>query len=234
MKPIEWKQIQRRSFGATCSLQKVGVQQTSQIVSPMHLLNSNQQQHQQLRFFTRGGGYSKLRQKKKKQDPLKTLGFIVKPDETVKYASVKRKFLQIAMEHHPDTSNAMTEEELEEHKHIFMQARSAFELLTEAPDGSAILRQDSEEWQDKDFNSWFQEETGYDMPYMDAQTMKEVAEMTETVGGGLDRDGGMWTLARMVSQSVKNGGDARDMLRLEAGDVRSRDINGILRRRRKR
>ncbi|GKY90585.1 hypothetical protein MPSEU_000032200 [Mayamaea pseudoterrestris] len=188
----------------------------------------------QCRLFAARGEYSKLRPKKKKQDPFKDLDFQLSKDETVAYTAVKRKFLQIAMEHHPDTAQSETDNELEEHKRIFMQARNAFELLVEAPDGSAILREDSDQWQDDDFNAWFQEETGHDMPYMDAQTMKEVAEMTETVGGGLDRDGGMWTLARMVSASVKNGGDGRDMLRLEAGETRSRDLNGILRRKRKR
>lgn len=38
----------------------------------------------------------------------------------------------------------------------------------------------------------------------------------------------------MVTQSVKSGGDGRDMLRIEAGTVRDRHIDGILRRRRKR
>ena len=64
--------------------------------------------------------------------------------------------------------------------------------------------------------------------------MKEVAAMTETIGGGLDRDGGMWALARMVTASVKAGSDAAVMLRLESGDVKDRVINGQLRRRRKR
>ena len=189
--------------------------------------------HQQTRFFSRGG-YSKLKAKQKKPDPLKTLGFVVKKDESIAFSLVKQTFLQIAMKHHPDTARATTDLDLEEHKRIFMEARTAFELLMEAPDGSAMLRQDSDQWQEDDFSAWFQEETGHDMPYMDAQTMKEVAEMTETVGGGLDRDGGMWTLARMVTDSVRNGGDGRDMLRLEAGEIRSREINGILRRKRNR
>lgn len=158
----------------------------------------------------------------------------------VEYALVKKTFLQLAMKHHPDTTTATTPEELEKHKQLFMEMREAFERIVEGPDGRAILREETEKnqqacWHDEnEFNSWFHQETGHDMPFMDAQTMKEVAEMTETVGGGLDRDGGMWTLARMVTQNLKNGGDGMDVLRLEAGDVRSREINGVLRRRRKR
>jgi hypothetical protein len=87
---------------------------------------------------------------------------------------------------------------------------------------------------EEDLDQWFKSETGYDMPFMDAATMKEVAEMTESVGGGLDRDGGMWTLARMVADTVKSGGDGRSILQLEAGVVRDRSIDGILRRKRRR
>lgn len=38
------------------------------------------------------------------------------------------------------------------------------------------------------------------MPFTELATMKEVAKITETVKGGLDRDGGMWTLTRMVTE----------------------------------
>jgi hypothetical protein len=48
-------------------------------------------------------------------------------------------------------------------------------------------------------------------------------------------DGGMWTLARMVTASIKSGGDGRDaILSLEAGTIRDRAIDGVLRRKKKR
>lgn len=158
----------------------------------------------------------------------------------IMYTTVKAAFLKIAMQHHPDTSNAETEQEAEEHKNIFLKARAAFEQIVQGPNGQAILRSESDEysdgdaWQKNDFNTWFHDQTGHDMPYMDYQTMKEVAEMNDQIGGGLDRDGGMWDLARMVSRTVKQGGDARDLLRLEAGEARDRNIDGELRRRRRR
>ena len=66
--------------------------------------------------------------------------------------------------------------------------------------------------------------------------MREVAEMTDSMGGGLDRDGGMWTLARMVSSSVKTGKESANTLRLEAGEIRPGEkevtLEGTLRRRR--
>lgn len=43
---------------------------------------------------------------------------------------------------------------------------------------------------------------------------------------GLDRDGGMWHLASMISSAVKKGKDdgAESVLKLEAGAVREEDV----------
>jgi hypothetical protein len=184
------------------------------------------------RSFGSDDGYYKNRRKEKKVNPYAVLG--VSKNET--YKVVRKSFIRIAMKHHPDTAEASTPEEEDKNREIFIAARSAFDMLTECPtEGLAIMKSESELAKEEDVDVWFKEETGYDMPFMDAQTMKEVAEMTEKVGGGqgLDRDGGMWTLARMVTDNVKNGGDG-NILRLEAGDVRDRGIDGILRRRRRR
>lgn len=155
------------------------------------------------------------------------------------YTAVKSAFLRIAMKHHPDTAAAAgagTPAEREASKEIFVAARTAFEALVAGPGGLAILRAEAagNVAEEDDLDTWFKSETGYDMPFMDAATMKEVAEMTESVGGGLDRDGGMWTLARMVADTVKSGGDGRSILQLESGTVRDRNIDGVLRRRKRR
>ena len=65
--------------------------------------------------------------------------------------------------------------------------------------------------------------------------MKEVAEMEDSVGHGLDRDGGMWMLASMVSNAVKKGQQGASILQLEAGEVEKKNaqIDGVLRRRRR-
>jgi hypothetical protein len=178
----------------------------------------------------------KKRRKKKGKDPFKVLNI----PEAILYKHAKKKFLQIAMRNHPDTHNEdLTEEEREEMRDIFISSRVAFESLVEDSNGTAILKEDAEEAMDN-FDTWFKNETGLDTPFqfMDPETMKEVAKMTEAIGGdvGMDRDGGMWALARMVTSTVKAGGDAASMLRLEAGDTKEHDrrINGQLRRRRKR
>lgn len=89
-----------------------------------------------------------------------------------------------------------------------------------------------------DMDDWFKQQTGHEMPFMDEQTMKEVAKMTTEVGSGmdrgLDRDGGMWELARMVTSAVNSGGDGKNLLKLEAGEVKESTLTPGLRARRKR
>lgn len=202
---------------------------------PCHMISSMEQpsNHQRLqyRFFD----HRKKRKRKKAKDPFKILGV----PETILYRDVKKKFLKIAMANHPDMiGHEVTDEERDTMREHFIQARLAFESLTEDSDGTAIHIEDAEDTMDN-FDSWFKSETGFDSPFqfdMDPETMKEVAKMTDDIGGGLDRDGGMWALARMVTSAVKSGGDAATMLRLESGDIKEKDrrVDGVLRRRRKR
>jgi len=126
----------------------------------------------------------------------------------------------------------------------FMKARKAFESLVEGEDGVCMLRVEAEAidemMNDEQFDSWFENETGFTNNYqvnLDPKTMREVAAATASMGGGLDRDGGMWTLANMVANSVKEGKNAGSTLRLEAGAISEsipvQEIEGILRRRRR-
>jgi hypothetical protein len=196
-------------------------------------LGSCQQQLQHVRYF----GARKKKKRPKLKNPWKVLG--IKESDNLPFKKVKMIFLQIAMKNHPDTHEAETEEEAKKMEDTFVKARTAFECLTEGPDGIAIRKEDYEDTMEN-FDSWFKQETGHDTPFsfMDPETMKEVAKMTEEVGqgdqGGLDRDGGMWALARMVRSTVKAGGDAGAMLRLESGNVKEQNIGGGLRRKRRR
>lgn len=94
------------------------------------------------------------------------------------------------------------------------------------------------------FSEWFHDETGLNSPFdLDPATMREVAEATDNLSIGLDRDGGMWTLARMVTAKVneakESGGPVENILKLEAGNGSSRGDNiekggdGKVRRRRR-
>jgi len=92
-------------------------------------------------------------------------------------------------------TDGLSEKEQEAMRDKFIAARMAFEALEEDPeDGKAVL---AEELIDRksNFDSWFHNETGLKNPFdvdMDPETMKEVAEMTEKMGGkqGMERDGG--------------------------------------------
>mmetsp|Transcript_15604 Transcript_15604/g.29434 ORF Transcript_15604/g.29434 Transcript_15604/m.29434 type:complete len:284 (-) Transcript_15604:97-948(-) len=168
------------------------------------------------------------------------------------YKSAKTSFLKIAMNNHPDVLNQRLDKnsphyanEMKKAVDLFMKARKAFESLVEADDGSCVLRVEVEAinamMTNEQFDAWFSNETGYTNPYqvnLDPKTMREVADATEAMGGGLDRDGGMWTLASMVTNSVKAGKNAGSILRLEAGSIREdnslEDLDGTLRRRRRR
>lgn len=191
-------------------------------------------QTMQIRHFD---SRKRKRKRRKASNPFKVLGV---PEASL-YKHAKKKFLMVAMKNHPDTHDQeMTEEERDEMRDIFINARIAFESLVEDTDGTAILKEDAEDVIDN-FDSWFKNETGLKTPFhldIDPETMKEVAKMTDEIGGeaGLDRDGGMWALARMVTSTVKSGGDAATLLRLEGGDekAQNRGVDGELRRRRKR
>eukprot|EP00536_Pseudo-nitzschia_multiseries_P013691 jgi/Psemu1/212485/e_gw1.602.4.1 len=198
-----------------------------------------QQSLQQVRRFVFDS--RKARKPKTRKNPFRVLKI---PDGSL-YKDVKKKFLRIAMSNHPDThannSEGLTEKEKDAMRDRFIEARMAFEMLVEDPeDGTAILVEEKED-RDSNFNSWFRNETGLKNPFdvdIDPETMKEVAEMTEKLGGsqGMDRDGGMWALARMVTSAVKSGGDAASILRLESGDIKGPGSNpgGSLRRPRRR
>jgi len=148
-------------------------------------------QHQfQIRHFVFDS--RKSRKAKATKDPFKVLKI---PKES-QYKDVKAKFLRIAMDNHPDMhTDGLSEKEQEAMRDRFIEARMAFERLEEDPsDGKAVLTEELVD-RDENFNSWFRNETGLKNPFdlnIDPEIMKEVAEMTEKMGGkqGMERDGG--------------------------------------------
>jgi len=129
-----------------------------------------------------------------------------------------------------------------------MRCRSALESFVECSDtGNILIRSEVEQidksMSDEEFDSWYEKETGQQNPFqfdLDPQVMREVASMHDDMEGshGLDRDGGMWHLASMISSAVKSGKEgAESVLKLEAGTVRegeNAEAKGKLERRRKR
>ncbi|CAB9502194.1 expressed unknown protein [Seminavis robusta] len=182
-------------------------------ISPSWRNNNYSTNDHQIRYF--GSDRSLRRNKRRKVNPFKVL----KVRRKTPYATAKKIFLTLAMQHHPDVTDAKSGQEQEK---------------SQLPD--YVVADNEHDRMDE----WFKQETGFDMPFMDEETMKEVAAMTEAVGGGgmdrgLDRDGGMWDLARMVTQSVKSGGDGKILLQLEARALKETAINNSnLRARRRR
>ena len=116
------------------------------------------------------------------------------------YHEVKRRFVELALQHHPDlNANGDSSE--------FLRFRQAFEQIRESQDGTAQLGNEedgsSSRWSsDQEFMAWFHEETGHQdvMFRMDLKTRKEVIDMANTQSqGGLDR-GGMWEMARAMAE----------------------------------
>lgn len=182
--------------------------------------------------------------------PFETLGVSsTSEDGSIPYSTVKKAFFKLALQFHPDTADKITDTKAQNQDpaELFHQIRTAFESIIQDPDNPnmAILRplEDDDEsnsiWKDnREFDSWFQQETGHHAPFMfemDPETMREVAEMTENnEGGGLDR-GGMWHLAKMVSQNYKDneGSGGGGMLQLDAGEIQEEKGTRLSRRRRR-
>jgi hypothetical protein len=157
---------------------------------PSHVQQQRHHQRLQVRHFVFDS--RKARKSKKKKNPFKVLKV---PKESL-YKDVKRKFLKIAMDNHPDMhTDGMSEKEQDAMRDRFIEARMAFERLEEDPtDGTAILKEELID-RESNFDSWFHNETGLKNPFdvdLDPETMKEVAEITEKMGGkqGMERDGG--------------------------------------------
>jgi len=172
--------------------------------------------------------------------PYRTLN--IPKDATYKQA--KKSFLLIAMKHHPDTVGDDCEATQKKSQDIFMRCRKALESLEECEDtGKCILKSEADvkrSMSNEEFDDWFKEETGHNNPFafdLDPKVMREVAEMHDDMAGshGLDRDGGMWHLASMVSSAVKSGKEgAESILKLEAGSIQDVEAKGKLDKRRKR
>lgn len=119
------------------------------------------------------------------------------------YREVKHRFVELALQHHPDlNANGDSTE--------FLRFRQAFERIRESQDGTARLGSDGPEeggastrWSsDEEFLAWFHEETSHQdvMFRMDLATRKEVMDIAKSQSqGGLDR-GGMWEMARAMAE----------------------------------
>lgn len=152
------------------------------------------------------------------------------------YHEVKRRFVELALKHHPDLSKDGDSTE-------FLRIRKAFEMICETKDGNARLSNPSEDgaegWTEEEFQAWFYNEIGHQdvMFRMDFGTRKEVTEIAKSQSqGGLDR-GGMWEMARAMAQQEeslrKKKGDFRGTIGIDSGEAEEPIMSPTGRRRRR-
>ena len=227
--------IQRYASTSTRCLLVTSCRLTLQSMASPSLLCMVKQKSTQFRYLSDGNQCGGRDYKRRKGgNPFHQLGIA----ESSTYAVAKATFLKVAMANHPDTSNETNLEERDKMRDRFIAARAAFSQMVMGPEGDILLKEEAEAM-GENFDSWFKQQTGRDAPfsiYLDPQTIKEVAKYTEDHGStGLDRDGGMWTLANMVTKAAQNGKDAQSILRLESGELKQPNdqIDGILRRKRR-
>jgi len=188
----------------------------------------------QRRYFSDNQAGGRNYNRRKGGNPFKVLGIA----ESTNYSVAKATFIKIAMENHPDTSAVKDVAKRDKMRDRFIAARFAFEQMVSGPDGEILLKEEAERMGEH-FDAWFKQETGKDVPFsidLDPQTIKEVAKYTEEHGStGLDRDGGMWTLANMVTNAAKNSKDSQSILRLDSGELKrpNDQVDGVLRRKRR-
>lgn len=190
--------------------------------------------------FSTGGSLA-LRPKNKKKCPFNTLGFsnVNNDDEPIRYSAVKKSFLSLALKHHPDNKD-------DDCTKMFLKIKNAFDQIRES-NGIAILHEDDDDDEGKmsndEYESWFHSETGKHANVgelnLSKETIKEVTDMisksSEITGAGeLDRSGGIWAMAKMISQDANDnvasimGG----VLKLEEGDTTKSSLKNRRRKRR--
>ena len=142
---------------------------------------------------------------------------VLKIPKSSSYADVKKAFVKLALEHHPDTAHdkSLSHE-------TFASIRQAFESIRNdngrATTADGVDNNNHTEWTDESLDSWFYQETGQHLSFhMDSSTRQEVKEVAETMSrGGLDT-GGLWDLANMIARQERNKTAGEDPLQVTCG-----------------
>jgi hypothetical protein len=133
------------------------------------------------------------------------------------YKEVKRKFVELALQHHPDRSGGSADS--------FLKVRQAFEAIRELPDGTCTLsdqldglKSAGNSWSDDRISDWFFRETGQSISFrIDYATRKQIAIAATLAPGGLDR-GGMWEMARMIAQEERCNPSSEEPKQVQGGE----------------
>jgi hypothetical protein len=108
------------------------------------------------------------------------------------FDTVKRRFIELALQHHPDTS-----ESGKANADYFVRIRQSFELIRKGNGGGDD--EDSsppfEQWTESDFLQWFHQQTGIKLSSSQRRALAEIHR--SRIPGG-KYDGPSWELARRL------------------------------------
>ena len=171
-------------------------------------------------------------------NPYEILGI----SKSATYAEAKRRFLELALKHHPDHASTANpgDQTVSKKPDDFIRFREAFESLKETLDGKITEVEEGEStWTDEEFLAWYYEETSQsDLTLkIDMKTRREVIDVVKSAQaqGGLDR-GGIWEWARRLAEEEEIIKEKKNKIKrtvgLDAG-TKSDTTKSSLRRRRK-
>eukprot|EP00549_Striatella_unipunctata_P016212 CAMPEP_0118725484 /NCGR_PEP_ID=MMETSP0800-20121206/33166_1 /TAXON_ID=210618 ORGANISM="Striatella unipunctata, Strain CCMP2910" /NCGR_SAMPLE_ID=MMETSP0800 /ASSEMBLY_ACC=CAM_ASM_000638 /LENGTH=195 /DNA_ID=CAMNT_0006634189 /DNA_START=1345 /DNA_END=1932 /DNA_ORIENTATION=+ len=171
--------------------------------------------------------------RKNGKSPLEILGL----SKSATFSMAKAKFLELAMQNHPDSIKSESDKKRAVEK--FIEIREAFESLVESKSGElSWSTKEEEKLSQMGREEWFRGVTGHTMgdfmSRLQNHQIRELIEVSETMNpGGLDK-GGMWQLAAMMkNQAQKHGMPPAEIAASSGSDREKRTDVGRGRRRRK-
>ena len=116
--------------------------------------------------------------------------------------TAQKAFIKLALQHHPDTSDAAVSEHTD-----FIRIRQAFERIRDGHKNSNRTRNnnkgdsindiDRTTWTEEDFLDWFYEQTGF---RVSPSQRRELIQLHRSRVPGGQYNGSMWELARRLTQ----------------------------------
>ena len=147
--------------------------------------------------------------------------------KTASMAEIKRSFIKLALEHHPDrttTANASHDR--------FVQIRHAFEELMGRNNNSNNSTTPPSGWSSEELEHWWSHQAEATKEFltfdMSESTKQEVIHVYRTMAAGGKDKGGYWEMARQLAERHEAAGDKEPTRLLEPSE------SGVTRRRRKR
>lgn len=141
--------------------------------------------------------YNYQRRRSSTKCPFEILGIAT----TASPEQVKTAFVTLALQYHPDTSQASSAERFNQIRQAFESIQGGGKHQIEPTTGPKVVRQ---------------HDSLHTTVHLDAATRREVAKVANMSHAGLDK-GGMWDFARMIAQEEKESPVQDDPLLIQGG-----------------